>query len=823
MHRVEIQNPICFHCGQTRPEGIHLYADVAGTQQPMCCHGCKAAAETIVACGLDRFYKMRTGEAPRPGEPSGAEVARYIAFDDPILQQRFVSARPDGHAEAALLLEGVTCAACCWLIEHRVAGLAGMDAIGVNYTTQTARIRWDPARLTFSAILAAIAQLGYRAAPYDAAVADRQLARERSSHLRRIAIAGLFGMQIMMLSLGLYLGAEGGVDPGLADLLRWSSALLVLPVLFYSAQPFFRGALRDLRVRTLGMDVPVALGISIAFAGSVHALLTGRGDVYFDSVAMFVFILLCGRFVELTVRRRAAAQWDRLQRIQPATATRIRFNAEGALDDEVVPVTALLVGDQVRVRPGEVVPVDGVITIGTSSLNEALLTGESLPVTRGPGAALLGGSINVESPLCVQVSRISGESRLAQITRLARDVERDKPALDTLANRIASRFIVRLLVIALGVALFWWFRDPSRWVPITVSVLVITCPCALALAAPAALTAATGALLRLGLLVRRTHAVETLGQATLFVFDKTGTLTDGELRLSRVEVTTGMHADAALALAAALETGSEHPVSRAIRQAARGNPQHAEEVRAFTGEGVMGRVAGREYFLGTAAFVQRMTGVQAVASVPDNRVDADPATRVVLSSRLEMLATFHFRDTVRQGAAELVRDLIRHQQGVRLLSGDGRVAVAAVAAELGIRLADANLLPEQKVARLKQWRAAGDVICMVGDGVNDAPVLAAAHVSVAMGGGADLARASADLVLVENRLDSLREGIGVARRTLRVMRQNVRWAIAYNIIAVPLAAAGQVTPWMAALGMSLSSLLVVLNASRLGHLPGKGR
>jgi Cu2+-exporting ATPase len=819
MGRTEIGHQACFHCGQLLPEGSRLFAVVAGAPRPMCCHGCKAAAEIIVACGLDRFYRMRSGDAPRPDAQSGADVAHYRAFDDPTLQRRFVSLQPDGHAEAALLLEGVTCAACCWLIEHRVAGLAGMDAVSVNYATQTARVRWDPAQLAFSAILAAIAALGYHAAPYDAAAADRQLARERSVQLRRIGMAGLFGMQIMMLSLGRYLGADGGVDPGLADLFRWASLLLVLPILLYSAQPFFRGAARNLRAHRVGMDVPVALGISIAFAGSVHALLTGRGDVYFDSIAMFVFILLCGRFVEFNVRRRAAAQWDRLQRIQPATATRLRKDAGGVQTEEVVPVTALQVGDEVRIRPGEVVPVDGVITLGASSLNEALLTGESLPVTREPGAVVLGGSINVESPLCVQVSRVSAESRLAQITRLARDMEMEKPALETVAQRVAGRFIVRLLLIALGVALFWWFRDPSRWVPITVSVLVITCPCALALAAPAALAAATGSLLRLGLLVRRAHAVETLGRATMFVFDKTGTVTDGELRLARVEVKSDMYADATLALAAALETGSGHPIARAIRRKEQNPPLHAEQIRNFTGEGVSGYVAGREYFLGTPAFLQRMTGVEPVAVDAMDNTDSGPATRIVLGSREESLAVFHLRDTVRHGAVALVRDLLQNDRAVRLLSGDGRPAVRAVAAELGIQNAEADLLPEQKVARLNQWRTAGDVICMVGDGVNDAPVLAAAHVSVAMGGGADLARANADIVLLENRLDALRAGIGVARRTLRVMHQNVAWAIAYNVIAVPLAAAGLVTPWMAALGMSLSSLLVVLNAARLGRLP----
>jgi Cu2+-exporting ATPase len=781
----------------------------------MCCAGCKAAAETIVACGLDRFYAVRSGQAPRPDERDAAGAARFVAFDDPVLQQRFVTRLRDGRAEATLLLDGIACAACCWLIERRLSALEGVASAAINYATQTARVQWNPVQLRFSDILLAIAQLGYHAAPYDAAAAARRFSRERNAQLRRIGIAGLFGMQIMMLSAGLYLGADAGVDPGIAPLLRWAAAVLVLPVLLYSAAPFFRGAWRDFRARSPGMDVPVALGIAIAFAGSLHALAMGRGHIYFDSIAMFVFILLCGRFVEFGMRRRAAAEWDRLQRIQPATAVRLRPRPDGSDAEETVPVSTLQVGDEVRVRPGETVPVDGTIVSGASSLNEALMTGESRPVRHEVGHDVIGGSINIESPLRLRTTRISAESRLAQIARLARDTEMARAAPEYFSDLVARRFIARLLLIAAGVALFWWLREPARWIPVTVSVLVITCPCALALAAPAAVAAATGALLRLGMLIRSAHGVETLGKSTLFVFDKTGTLTEGELRLIRVHTHSGTDAREALALAAAIEAGSEHPVGRAIRRGHPGNPPAASDIRTTAGEGVAGFVRGREYFLGTPGFVARASG-GSVPVAPGEDADG-PSTRVVLADRTRPLAQFLMRDSLRSGAESLVRSLQAAGRRVRMLSGDGNDIVALIAAQAGIGNAEGELLPAQKVERLKRWHAGGDVICVVGDGVNDAPVLAAADVSVAMGGGADLARASADILLLENRLDALRAGIAVAHRTLRVMRQNVAWAIGYNVIAVPLAAAGFVTPWMAALGMSLSSLLVVLNAARLGR------
>lgn len=812
------QSRHCFHCGQPVPAGVDACAVVDGEARAMCCHGCRLAAETIVACGLDRFYRVRTAQGPRPDAAPPGAGASFAAFDDPELQQGFVTRTEAGRCTADLLLDGISCAACSWLIEQRVAALPGVALIVVNYAARTARVEWDTDRIRLGAILEAVAGLGYHAAPYDAAAADRQLARERNLHLRRIGIAGLFGMQIMMLSLGLYLGADAGTDAGIAPLLRWSAAVLVLPILLYSAVPFFRGAQRNLATGTLGMDVPVALGIAIAFLGSLHALATGRGHVYFDSIAMFVFILLCGRFVEFSIRRRTAAQWDRLQRIQPALAVRMR-GAGDAEFTEIVPVTALAVGDLVQVRPGDTVPADGVIERGESSMDESLLTGESHPLRRGAGAVVPGGSINRESPLWVRVQRVSGESRLARIARLARDAAREKPALETYASQVAARFIARLLVIACGVAAFWGWYDASRWIPVTVSVLVITCPCALALAAPAALAAATGTLLRLGLLVRRPDAVETLGRATRFVFDKTGTLTRGELRVEQVRVAPGVDAHGALALAAALEAGSEHPVGRAIRAAQGQTPPAAASLRAEPGAGIAGIIEGRRHFIGSAAYISRMIGAEVLTGGAGLRADAQAATEVVLAEPGRVLAVILLRDSLRPGARELVASLRDSGSSVGLLSGDSAAAVAAVARELDIDGAEGALLPEHKVARLQQWRAAGTLTCMTGDGVNDAPVLAAANVSVAMGTGADLARASADIVLLDGRLDHLRHGIAVARRTRVIMRQNVAWAIGYNVIAVPLAASGAVTPWMAALGMSLSSLAVVLNAARLGRGP----
>lgn len=787
----------CYHCGSPLPASGVRFLSIEGRERPLCCPGCEAAAGAILEYGLDRYYRLREGPAPRP--ELDAPATGFAAFDDERLWQHFPQDE-DGSRRVSLILENVNCPACCWLIERRVGALPGVRRVAVNYTTHRADVSWDPGSLKPGDLLRAITELGYGARPYVPQAAAAAGEAERRAQLKRLAIAGLFGMQVMMLALALYFGEWRGMESAHVAFLRWTSLVLVLPIVFFSARPFFSGAVRDLRARSPGMDVPVSLGIFIAFAGSVHATWTGQGHVYYDSIAMFVFLLLGGRFLEFTVRQRFVRHLDLLHRVEPVVARRAAPGGE-----ESVPALLLRPGDEILVRPGETVPVDGVIVEGETCTDEAILTGESTPARKRPGDRVLGGSRNAESPVRIRVERVGDETLLAAIRRLAGSAQAEKPHLAELANRIGAWFVSGVLFLAAAVAAFWLREDPAMWLPATVAVLVITCPCALALAAPTALAAATASLMRRGLLVARANAIETLARANCFVFDKTGTLTRGEPEIVRIETFADVDADTCLRIAAALEAASEHPLAHAFRRAARAAAA-AGAIRNVPGEGVTGTVEGKRYWLGSARFIRR--------ELPDAAAGQSDGA-VILAGEAGPLARFFVEDALREDVAPLFGWLRSRGLATVILSGDTEERVEAAGRALGADRCLANHGPEEKAAAVRALAEAGATVCAVGDGVNDAPVLAASHVSVAMGAGTDLAKASADLVLLNSSLSALRWGIERARDTLRVMRQNAGWAIGYNLLALPLAAAGWIAPWMAAIGMSLSSLLVVANSARL--------
>jgi Cu2+-exporting ATPase len=568
------------------------------------------------------------------------------------------------------------------------------------------------------------------------------------------------------------------------------------------------------------MDVPVALGVGAAFAASVWATLTGSGEVYFDSVTMFVFFLLSGRYLEMMARQKAVRGVEALARAIPAFCARLPRYPD--MEAERIPVAEVGVGDTVLVKPGEVIPVDGTVLAGESSADEALLTGESRPVAKRAGDAVVGGSVNVGSPLVLRVDRIGEGTRLATIQRLMERAAAEKPALVVMADRVAGRFVAVLLLLAVATAVVWWNVDATRALWVFVAVLVVSCPCALSLATPAALAVATGALARHGVLVTRGHAIETLARTDHVVFDKTGTLTVGRPQVTELRVLGQESAAAAAALAAALEAASEHPIGHALRAAGGGNavspaptfpPAAVTALAACTGRGIEGRIEGRRLRIGAPSWVAELHGG---SPPPEAEIWADAgATVVALGDAEGWIALFRLSDAPRAGAAEAIAALRARGLKVSMLSGDAPATVARVAAELGIDDARGAMTPEGKHAAIEAMQERGEIVAMVGDGVNDAPVLAQAHVSVAMGGGTDLARSQADVVLLSDDPRRLVEGFAVARRTVRVIRQNLAWAFAYNVLAIPLAMAGWITPWMAGIGMSASSLLVVLNALRL--------
>ena len=801
----------CYHCGLPIPDDVELSVKIGGEPRAMCCFGCQAVAQSIVENGLEDYYRSRDALPESPREAMPAVLDQLALFDHAEFQKSFVKELGQNEREASLLLEGITCAACIWLNEQHVGRLPGVTAVDINYATRRARVRWDETRVKLSDILGAIAAIGYRAYPYDAAKNEEISQKERRDALWRLWVAGFGMMQVMMYAYPVYI-ADGDMAPDIESLMRWASLLLTMPVIFYSSAPFFRNAWRDIKLRRVGMDVPVALGVGAAFLASCWATFMQAGEVYFDSVTMFIFFLLGGRYLEMTARQKALSVTEALAKLLPAFAQKMP-GFPGDRTTEQCVVADLRPGDYVLVRAGDIVPADGRVIDGISCANESLLTGESKPVPKAPGETVTGGAINAESPLVVQVEQVGEGTRLSAIIQLMERAAAEKPKIVELADRIASYFVAVLLAVAILVAVGWYFVDPSKALWITVSVLVVTCPCALSLATPIALTVSAGALAKDGLLVTRGHAIETLARATHFVFDKTGTLTAGRMHLVDVLPVADLNKDECLVLAAALEHASEHPVATALRRAAGSVLPETSSVLSEPGQGIEAVVAGRRCRIGRPEYA---LGLGAGALPDEARGWLESGDTVVfLGDESGCLALFRIGDELRPESAALISELRAAGKKVVLLSGDAAAVANRVAATLGIDDVRAGVTPQGKHDCVKSLQAGGALVAMVGDGVNDAPVLAQAQVSVAMGGGAQLARTQSDFVLLSENLDHLRYGLRRARKTLLVIRQNLWWSFAYNFVALPLAIGGYVTPWLAGIGMSASSLLVVLNSLRI--------
>ncbi len=801
----------CYHCGLPVPEGTHFHVVIDGEDRDMCCPGCQAVAQAIVDSGMTDYYRYRTESAEQARDLVPAMLKEMELYDSDALQKTFVRQGEGDVREASLILEGIVCAACVWLNEKHVGELPGVIEFRINYSTHRAQLKWDDRQIHLSDILKAIASIGYQAHPFDPGRQEALQKKERSRALRRMAIAGLGTMQVMMLAVAMYAGDYEGMDDSMRRFMRWVSLVMATPVIFYSALSFYQSAWRDLKRKQLGMDVPVSIAILAGFTASAWATVSNQGHVYFDSVTMFTFFLLVGRYLEMVARHKAGQAAEELVKLMPATATRLVDGKE-----DVVPVSDLEIDDLVLIRPGESIPADGMVVDGASSVDESLLTGESLPLVKKHRDALVGGTVNIESPLTMRVEKLGMDTTLSAILRLLERAQSEKPEIAMLADRVAGWFVAVLLVVASSVYGYWYLQGNPEALWITISVLVITCPCALSLATPAAVTAATGALTRKGILTTRGHALETLASATYVLFDKTGTLTRGKLELVRVECHGELDRQQCLNIAAGMERQSEHPVAHAIMIHA-DEPLEMSGVRAVSGKGMAGDYEGRSYWLGSADSVMEK-GID----LPELRLEPGE-TAVYLSDEENLLAVMVLRDELREESPEIISSLKSQGLPIELLSGDHPETVRQVAKRLGIEQFRGGMLPDDKLDRIRELQSEGHIVAMVGDGVNDAPVLAAAQVSIAMGGGAQLAHASADMVLLSENLRRLPEAFGLSRRTLMIIRQNLSWALGYNLVALPLAAAGWVAPWMAAIGMSASSLIVVVNALRLSGNSSKRR
>jgi Cu2+-exporting ATPase len=738
-------------------------------------------------------------------------------LDDP--QEWTAFSRPSAHGgdcwESNVVIEGMHCAACSLTVEDALTRIPGVISAQVGAASHRAKVVWSADAVKPSVWMEAVQTSGYRAVPANDAFASERRKLETRQALWRWLVAGLCMMQVMMYAYPAYVAHPGDLTGEMEQLLRWASWVLTLPVIFFSCGPFFRNALRDIVQARVSMDLPVALGMLITFVMSTAGTFEPSGlfghEVYFDSLTMFVFFLLTGRWLELRMRDKTAGALEALMNRLPDSVERVR-------DDglyERVAVRRLVVGDVMRIQPGETFAADGVLIRGETLVDEALLTGESRPLARAVGARVLSGSHNLSSTVEVQVDGVGEATRFAQIVALMESASATKPQGAMLADRLAKPFLIGVLLAAAGACAWWWGRDPGHALIVAVAVLVVTCPCALSLATPAAMLAAAGAMARGGVLVRRLQALEVLAEVDTLVFDKTGTLTRDAMVLGEIHVRSGCTAHEALELAAALAGHSLHPVSRTLAAAhldTGESPTWAcSAVTEHAGQGVAGIATsvrsggvgeGKALRLGSAIFcnVEHVSTADAL---------------VHLSDDAGWLATFELKEDIREQAAEAVASLQQLGVAVSILSGDRSESVARIAALAGVAQARGGCTPDDKLTYIRELQAQGRKVAMVGDGLNDGPVLAGANVSFAFGQGAPLAHAKADFVILGEQLVSVVQAVALSRRTLRIVRQNLWWALLYNAACVPLAVAGMLPAWLAGLGMASSSLLVVLNALRL--------
>jgi Cu2+-exporting ATPase len=804
----------CFHCGQPIPADIQQHSTLDGAQRDFCCFACQTVCEAIYDAGLQGYYQ-RTPEgillAPPPTPPKDVEM-----YDLDEVQAEFVN-RTGELRDAHLLVEGIHCAACVWLIERGMMRIPGVKTANVNLAGKRLHIRWQDDQVKLSNIINKLSTIGYAGVPYDPETAEGAMKRANRAMLFRLFFAGFAMMNLALISIALYSGAGDGQY---RNFFHWMGWALATPTLFYSGFPFYKGALIGLRNLRLTMDLPIAIGLSVTYAYSMYVTLdvTNRGEVYFDTVTNLTFVILIGRYLEGMFRHQAVAATNRLMELQPRVANVLQDGVEKMLS-----IRAVKVGDHVLVKPGSKIPMDGTVLAGHSSVDESMLSGESMPVSKNVGSHVAAGTLNGSGVLTVQVQAAMQDSALSKIIRLVEEAQSSKAPIQRVSDRIVPWFVLVTLVCA-SVTYFMWAGNFEFALMAATSVLIITCPCALGMATPMSIAVASGLGAKYGILVKNGEVLETLSKVTHFVFDKTGTLTEGKMRLERVIVASGEDEMRLLPLAAAVERYSEHSVAQAIVRAAdEGELSYrqlsVQHFLAVPGAGVQADLSGQRILLGTLDWLQREgVTVNEALQAQLAALETQAQTCVHLALAGQHLAMLVLADTLRADAQGLVNTL--REAGIRmtLLSGDRKPVAEAIARQLGGMEVIAEVMPQDKDRVIQSLQQEGECVAMVGDGVNDAPALIRANVGIALGSGTDVSVESADIVLMQNELDKVRLATLLSRRTLRTIKQNIGLSFVYNGIMVPLAMMGHVTPLLAAISMPISSLLVIGNAARIRNL-----
>ncbi|WP_281561560.1 heavy metal translocating P-type ATPase [Thalassomonas sp. RHCl1] len=793
----------CYHCGEPVPKGVELSVCIEQIQQVMCCIGCQAVAQTIVDNNLTEYYRFRTEPANKGAALVPEQLQRHQLLDDENLQHDFIY-QDENSKEAILTVDGISCAACAWLIEMQLDKVPGLISVNVNATTQRARVQWADDKVKLSEILSTLDSIGYHALPFKASLVEEKNKAQSKAFIKRLGISGILMMQVMMIAIGLYFGAFSDMSAHNLVYLRWASFLLTIPVVTYGAFPFYLGAVNTLKLKRLSMDVPVSIAIILSFIASGWATISQQGEVYFESVSMFTFLLLVGKFLEFRARARAAEVSANLLKLMPMTATKLELEDNNS-KEVLVSAKSLQALDKVIIKPGEVVPADGTIVSGQSQLNEAMLSGEQLPLDKGVGDNIFAGTINGDGNLTMEVKQDVNHSFLSQLIRLSESTQAHKPKLARLSDQIAQYFVAIILLTAIGTAYYWHQHMPEEAFWITLSVLVATCPCALSLATPTALTCGTTRLNRDGIMVKSGHVMETIPQIDCYAFDKTGTLTTGEFEITRVALPgtgDGQDQEQALKIAAALEAYSQHPLAKPFAQY-RDFSYQIRDAKVHPEAGISGMVNGKSYRVGKVSWL-----------LSAKELEQYRDAQCVLMADDELIAAFYLEDKIREDAGQLLSALKEIGTKTMMLSGDSASGCDSVSRQLPLDQVSSGLSAEDKMAIIKTEQQS-HTVAMVGDGVNDTPVFGAAHVSIAMGSGTDVAKSGADVILLSNRLSSVSTLKTLAIKTRKIIFQNYAWAFGYNAIVLPLAVAGLITPYMAVIGMSASSILVITNSLRL--------
>ncbi|MDG5469574.1 heavy metal translocating P-type ATPase [Deltaproteobacteria bacterium IMCC39524] len=794
----------CIHCKLPIPRGDLVVDEIDGKELHFCCHGCQGVYRVINGAGLGKFYQQRDWH--QEGVPQGVFDT---AFDEALLAGHVVT-RNETSAEIALIIEGIRCASCVWLLEKLIHKVQGVETIRVNYGTHRAQISFNPKETTPKEIFTSISRLGYLPHPYTSGAAQQAAAKEQRSLLIRFGTAAFLSMQVMGFSFALYGGYFHGIDPSIRETIQYFAAAVATPVVFYSGWPFFAGAWRSIRNKAPSMDLLITLGVTTAYSYSIYSMLAG-GEVYFDTAAMIITLILLGRLFEGSARNRSISGIDKLLRLAPESANLI----EGE-DLQVVACTSLKPGDLTLVRPGERIPVDGLIHRGKTELDEATISGEPMPVLRQQGDTVLAGTLNLSSSFQLQVERVAAESFIARMALMVEEAQNRKAPIQSLADKVATLFVPFVTLTAAGTWLFWFLHDVQSSAALlnAVSVLIVACPCALGLATPTAVLVASGNAATRGILFRGGDILEMTARIGTIAFDKTGTLTLGKPTVEKIIPAPGQSEASLLRLASQVENGSSHPIARGIIDRAKAAGVHIGPTRSVDtvlGRGLRMVSPEGEILVGSLAFLEE-------CNVEIPAVESGSLTEVYVSLAGLWMGTLLIVDPLREEAASAVKQL--QQIGLRtvLLTGDRLATAQEVSSKLAISDFHSNLNPADKTEWIRTHQEAGEKIMMVGDGINDAPALSLADVGCAMAGGTDIALETSDLVLTRANLGRLYEAISIARKTLLVIKQNLFWAFAYNLITIPLAASGNLAPVWAALTMASSSVIVVSNSLRLGRV-----